>query len=124
MLRYAKEAAIAVAAAGTLIVVAAPAVATTNSFGPQSWGNGTQTGRYRAHTGNHYITLGCSSGRYSIDLRVDVINDPDVSDGYYSFACNSTGVVSGNYDSYLGNYRGHYMQSHSSWYGSLKDTHS
>jgi hypothetical protein len=122
MRNYLKRCAVGVVATGAVLAVAAPAAAVT--FGPQSWGNGTQSGRYRAHVGYHYITLGCSSGRYNIDLRVDVINNPDVSEGYYSYACNSTGYVYGHYDSYNSAYRGHFMQSHSVWYGSLSDSHS
>ena len=119
-----KRAAKTTVATGALLALAVPALAATSSFGPQSWSDGTQTGRYRAHTGNHYILLKCSSGRYNVDLRVDVISNPDISEGYYSYACNSTGVVGGHIDSYLSQYRGHFMQSRSAWYGTLSDTHS
>lgn len=109
---------------GAIAAAGAPAaLATTNTYGPQSWGNGTATGRYRAHTGYHYITLLGCRGRYVVDLRVDVISKPDISEGQYSYACNSPGQVYGHYDSYLGNYRGHFMQSRSAWYGSLRDNH-
>jgi hypothetical protein len=124
MHKYVKKCALGVVATGAVLAVAAPALAATSSFGPQSWSNGQQTGRYRAHVGYHYITLSCSGGRFNIDLRVDVINNPDISEGYYSYACNSPGQLYGHYDSYLGAYRGHFMQSHSSWYGTLADNHS
>lgn len=107
-----------------ILASALPAFATTFSQGPASWVNGDQTGRYRAHTGTHYIKLTCTgSSRYSIDLRVDVISDPDVSEGYFSYACNSQGHLGGTIDSYATPYRGHYMQSHSTWYGTLADNH-
>jgi hypothetical protein len=122
MHKYVKKCATGILATGAVLAVAAPAAAVT--FGPQSWSDGTQTGRYRAHVGYHYITLRCTSGRYNIDLRVDVIGNPDVSEGYYSYACNSAGQVYGRYDSYASAYRGHFMQSHSIWYGSLTDNHS
>lgn len=124
MHKYVKKCAVGLLATGTVLAVAAPAAArSTASFGPQSWSSGEQTGRYRAHVGYHYITLTCSAGRYNIDLRVDVINNPDVSEGYYSYACNSAGQVYGHYDSYASAYRGHFMQSWSVWYGKLADNH-
>lgn len=124
MRTFTKKALVSLVGAGAIAAAAAPAaLATTNAYGPQSWGNGTASGRYRAHTGTHYITLLCSSGRFTVDLRVDVISDPDVSEGQYSYACNSPGVVNGRYDSYLGTYRGHFMQSRSAWYGTARDNH-
>ena len=124
MHKHLRKSVVTVAATGALLAAAAPAIATTSSFGPQSWAVGSATGRYRAHTGYHYITLGCSSGRFIVDLRVDVINNPDVSEGRYTYTCGITGQLYGHYDSYLTSYRGHFMQNGSSFYGSMKDSYS
>jgi hypothetical protein len=122
---HVKKAVVSLLGAGAIAAAGAPAaLATTNSFGPQEWSNGTSTARYRAHTGYHYITLLSCNGRYTIDLRVDVISKPDISEGQYSYACNSPGQLYGHYDSYLANYRGHFMQSRSAWYGTARDNHS
>ncbi len=118
-----KRAAIGAVSVAAVLAAAAPAVAATARYGPQSWSNGTTTGRYRAHTGNHYILLSGCGGRQSLDLRVDVISNPDISEGLYSYACNSTGVVGGHVDSYGTPYRGHFMQTKSNWYGTLSDDH-
>ncbi len=118
-----KAAAVGAVSVAAVIAVSAPAFAVTNTYGPQNWSNGTTSGRYRAHTGTHYILAKGCSGRVSIDLRVDVINNPDISEGYYSYACGSTGMLTGHVDSYGSPYRGHFMQSHSQWYGTLSDNH-
>ncbi len=125
MNRHLKKAVVTVLGAGAIAAAAAPAaLATTNTFGPRSWSPGDQTGRYRAHVGYHYITaLGCG-GRKDIDLRVDVISKPDISEGYYSYACGSPGMLYGHIDSYASAYRGHFMQNWSNpWYGTLRDNH-
>jgi hypothetical protein len=111
-------------AAASIVALAVPAGAATSSFGPQNWANGTATGRYRADYGAHKIVLSCSGPAKAIDLRVDVINNPDISEGTYAYTCSVAGYTGGNIDSKLPQYRGHFMQSHSSWSGTASDTHN
>jgi hypothetical protein len=98
---------------------------TTASFGNQSWSNGTETGRYRSSAGYHYIDVACStSSTLSVELRVDVINYPDISVGYVSRTCSGTNYpLNSTIDSNQVDYRGHFMKSHSGWYGTLSDYH-
>ena len=44
-----------IASAALVVAAAAPALATVYSQGPQSWSDGTASGRYRAHAGDHWI---------------------------------------------------------------------
>jgi hypothetical protein len=120
----------AMAVAGVLLVFAAlipAAFAATNSFGPQSWGDGTTSGRYRSQVGNHAIKAlnGCGSSQVTLELRVDVISNPDISEGQVTVTCNgSAGNIYGSINSFGSAYRGHFMQSHSTWYGVASDAHN
>lgn len=128
-----RRALVSLVSTAAIVAVAAPAMALTyNTYGDQSWNSGTQTGRYRAHSGTHYIQPwaqgggGCPSGSHRyIDLRVDVINNPDYSEFYGNITCNLYWSYPGRYDSYNSAYRGHFMQSWNvNWYGSLTDAHN
>jgi len=116
----------AVAALIAIAIGVSPAYATYSNFGPQSWSNGSTTARYRAHVGYHGIYTGsCGGGSFSIEVRADVIGNPDVSEGYTANTCGGpTKYVYGNVDSFGTAYRGHFMQSHTSWYGNLSDTYT
>ena len=118
--------AVAVVALVAVAIGASPAYATYSNFGPQSWSNGTTTARYRAHVGNHGIYTGsCGGGTFSIEVRVDVINSPDISEGYTSNTCGGpTKYLYGSVDSFGTAYRGHFIQSHTSWYGNVSDTYT
>lgn len=60
-----------------------------------------------------------------VDLRVDVINNPDVSEGKRYVPCGGTIGFPGIYDSYAASDRGHFMQNLVySWTGIWRDTHS
>ena len=114
-----------VAAAVDCLVAAPAAFAATSSFGPQSWSSGTETGRYRSQAGTHNIKPynGCGSASVTIELRVDVIDASDYSEGTKTIQCGTTKAFTGMYNSYQSAFRGHFMKSHSSWYGTLQDTH-
>jgi hypothetical protein len=97
---------------------------TTAIFGPQSWSNGSTTGRYRSLPGWHVLFVTQCSGSQTIELRVDVINNPDISVGYSTMTCGgANGSQNSSTDSYATAYRGHFMQSHSGFYGTLTDRH-
>lgn len=108
-----------------LLVIAPAAFAATSSFGPQNWSSGTETGRYRSQIGTHNIKPfnGCGSSYLTIELRVDKIDADDPSEGTRTIQCGTTGGIYGSINSYQSAYRGHFMKSHSSWYGTLQDTH-
>jgi hypothetical protein len=104
------------AAAGANNLVAAAA-----TFGPQTWENGTDTGRYRRHAGTHDLSItGCGSSVEYMELRVDIIDRPDVGYGIIAYRCNDTTrhEYSG-YDTYGDKYRGHFMPARSAFYGTL-----
>lgn len=100
---------------------ASAAIAT---FGPASWSVGTTTARYRSNPGSHVIYAGSCGTNPTVELRVDVINNPDISVGFAYPTCAGTAqVLFSTVDSYASPYRGHFMQSHTTFYGQLRDAH-
>jgi hypothetical protein len=98
---------------------------TTYTEGPQSWSSGDTTGRYRAEAGDHTMKVndGCGSQIVTVELRVDVIDKPDLSVGTRNINCGGSATLYSGVDSYNSAYRGHFMQSHESWYGRYQDVH-
>lgn len=98
--------------------------AATAIFGPQSWTSGMTSARYRSNPGSHVIYAGSCTVNPTIELRVDVINNPDISVGFAYPTCAGSGhALFSSTDSYTSPYRGHFMQSHTTFYGQLRDAH-
>lgn len=71
-----------------------------------------------------FLAKSCTSGTPTIELRVDVINATDISEGYAYPPCNNiNNNITSTINSYNSAYRGHFMQVHNTFYGALWDTH-
>jgi hypothetical protein len=106
-------------------VAASTAFAGTSRFGPQDWPNGQQSGRYRAATGAHHIKPSACAGQKSVELRLDIIGGDDNGYGTHVITCGSSSTWTNIPSSNGSQFRGNFMQTHSSdWFGTLADTHA
>jgi hypothetical protein len=106
-----------VSAITAFAVMTSIAVAATSVFGPQSWTDGTQSGRYRSNAGNHTIKVnscsGISGNNIDWNLRIDVVGSSDISVGTTTLSCvgGATGGPISSQSSQPADFRGHFLQS-------------
>lgn len=57
-----------------------------------------------------------------MELRVDVIDKPDIGYGNKNYACDGAARTQySGYDTNNSRYRGHFMQARSNFYGTMND---
>ena len=100
---------------GSLMLLGAEALAFTQ--GPQYWGVNASSGRFR-HDSSQVIvgspdcvsyTLAPHSAK--VNLRIDVIDKPDISKGTITFLCGESATYqNGSSSTNTDKYRGHFLQ--------------
>jgi hypothetical protein len=101
---------------------ASPAPAHAYVQGPKNWLLYESSSRYPRHAGNHKLRITACGGTQKMELRVDVVNGPDIGYGLKSYACGgATRVQYSGYDTYGSHYRGHFTQVQNGFYGTLRD---
>jgi len=102
-------------AAPTAVVAMTIAGAGTVSAGFSSYNDvqpQQQTSRNASQVGNHSISADDCGGPVNIDLRVDIEDDPDKSEGVRMVFCNSSANnQAGVFDSRIDGRRGHFLQN-------------
>lgn len=114
---------IAVAAVGAAGVVGVgEMVASAASFGPQSWSVNQTTGRYWQEPKTHHMSISdCGNQTQTLELRADIIDDPDIGYGNFLINCNTTQEQYSGRNTYDSQYRGFFIQSRTEWYCTITD---